>query len=63
MVYKKRLIDHHTWLPQLDSNQRSGFGHCPRSLWLPTTHCVVGFTRRALCAVLLCKILRRLVGS
>ena len=24
MVYKKRLIDHHTWLPQLDSNQRPG---------------------------------------
>ena len=36
-VYKKRLIDRHTWLPQLDSNQRpvhfvSRFGYIIRRL-------------------------------
>ena len=53
MVYKKILIDHHTWLPGWARTNGPDFGLSPRPLWLRTMHCIVRFTRRALCAVLL----------
>ena len=31
MVYKKRLIDHHTWLPLLDSNIEATL-RCPKNI-------------------------------
>ena len=53
MVYKKRLIDHPTWLPGWTRTNGPDFGLSPRPVWLRTIHCKVRFTRRALCAVLL----------
>ena len=66
MVYKKRLIDHHTCLPQLDSNQRPAhfaprFGYKHHTVLFVLR--VAPFVRFSPNNVCLAAMLRRLVGS